>query len=75
MIQKIDVITIVIMYKEKASDMRVFRSELQRMIGDLQQGDVMIAGVDRIIRLPIDEVLGLFDSSKEKGQNCVHLIS
>lgn len=63
------------MYKEKASDMRVFRSELQRMIGDLQQGDVMIAGVDRIIRLPIDEALGLFDSSKEKGQNCVHLIS
>ncbi|WP_176713949.1 hypothetical protein [Gilliamella sp. wkB72] len=55
--------------------MRVFRSELQRMIGDLQQGDVMIAGVDRIIRLPIDEALGLFDSSKEKGQNCVHLIS
>lgn len=56
------------MYKEKASDVRAFRSELQRMIGDLQQGDVMIAGVDRNIRLPIDEVLGYLTQLKKKGK-------
>lgn len=56
------------MYKEKASDVRAFRSELQRMIGDLQQGDVMIAGVDRNIRLPIDEVLGYLAQLKKKGK-------
>ncbi|WP_267356791.1 hypothetical protein [Gilliamella sp. B2889] len=48
--------------------MRAFRSELQRMIGDLQQGDVMIAGVDRNIRLPIDEVLGYLTQLKKKGK-------
>ncbi|MCX8682368.1 hypothetical protein J3U09_01370 [Gilliamella sp. B2889] len=67
-LRKIEVITIVIMYKEKASDVRAFRSELQRMIGDLQQGDVMIAGVDRNIRLPIDEVLGYLTQLKKKGK-------
>lgn len=56
------------MYKEKASDVRAFRSELQRMIGDLQQGDVIIARVDRNIRLPIDEVLGYLTQLKKKGK-------
>lgn len=59
------------MYKEIASDVRAFRSELQRMIGDLQQGDVMIAGVDRNIRLPIDEVLGYLTQVNQIKMNLI----
>ena len=55
-------------YKEKASGARSDRPELQRMISDLQDGDVIIAEkMDRISRLPIDEALALINSIKEKG--------
>lgn len=55
-------------YKEKASGARADRPELQRMISDLQDGDVVIAEkMDRISRLPIDEALALINSIKEKG--------
>lgn len=55
-------------YKEKASGARADRPELQRMISDLQNGDVVIAEkMDRISRLPIDEALALINSIKEKG--------
>lgn len=55
-------------YKEKASGARADRPELQRMISDLQEGDVVIAEkIDRISRLPIDEALALVNSIKTKG--------
>lgn len=55
-------------YKEKASGARADRPELQRMINDLQDGDVVIAEkIDRISRLPIDEAMSLINSIKAKG--------
>lgn len=55
-------------YREKASGAITNRPELQRMISDLQDGDVIIAEkMDRISRLPIDEALELINSIKEKG--------
>lgn len=55
-------------YKEKASGARVDRPELQRMIGDLQLGDVVIAEkIDRISRLPLAEAEQLIDAIKAKG--------
>ncbi|MCX8680286.1 recombinase family protein [Gilliamella sp. B2865] len=55
-------------YREKASGAITNRPELQRMISDLQDGDVIIAEkIDRISRLPIDEALELINSIKIKG--------
>lgn len=55
-------------YKEKASGARADRPELQRMINDLQHGDVVIAErMDRISRLPLDEAMALVNSIKSKG--------
>lgn len=55
-------------YKEKASGARADRPELQRMISDLQDGDVIIAEkIDRVSRLPLDEALSLINSIKSKG--------
>lgn len=55
-------------YREKASGAIANRPELQRMISDLQDGDVIIAEkIDRISRLPLDEALVLINSIKEKG--------
>lgn len=55
-------------YKEKASGARADRPELQRMIYDLQPGEVVIAeDIDRISRLPLDSALALINSIKERG--------
>lgn len=55
-------------YKEKASGARADRPELQRMINDLQLGEVVIAEhIDRISRLPLDSALALVDSIRERG--------
>lgn len=55
-------------YKEKASGARADRPELQRMINDLQPGEVVIAEhIDRISRLPLDSALALINSIKERG--------
>lgn len=55
-------------YKEKASGARADRPELQRMINDLQPGEVVIAEhIDRISRLPLDSALALVDSIKKRG--------
>lgn len=55
-------------YKEKASGARADRPALQRMIEDLQSGDVVIAeNIDRISRLPLDEAINLVDKMKSKG--------
>ncbi|EKY8230890.1 recombinase family protein [Salmonella enterica] len=55
-------------YKEKASGARADRPELQRMIHDLQPGEVVIAEhIDRISRLPLDSALALINSIKERG--------
>ncbi|HCE5184933.1 recombinase family protein [Vibrio parahaemolyticus] len=55
-------------YREKASGARADRPELQRMIEDLQPGDVVIAEkIDRISRLPLPEAELLINSIKDKG--------
>jgi DNA invertase Pin-like site-specific DNA recombinase len=55
-------------YREKASGARADRPELQKMISDLQNGDVVIAEkIDRLTRLPLDEAANLIDSIKSKG--------
>lgn len=55
-------------YKEKASGARTDRPELERMINDLQPGEVVIAEhIDRISRLPLDSALALINSIKERG--------
>lgn len=55
-------------YKEKASGARADRPELQRMIDDLQPGEVVIAEhIDRISRLPLESALALVNSIKERG--------
>jgi DNA invertase Pin-like site-specific DNA recombinase len=55
-------------YREKASGARADRPELQKMISDLQEGDVVIAEkIDRLTRLPLDEAVNLIDSIKSKG--------
>lgn len=55
-------------YKEKASGARSDRPELQRMIEDLQPGEVVVAEhIDRISRLPLDSALALVDSIKKRG--------
>lgn len=55
-------------YKEKSSGARADRVELQRMIADLQPGDVVVAEkIDRISRLPLPEAEKLIASIREKG--------
>lgn len=55
-------------YKEKASGARLDRPELQRMITDLQTGEVVIAeSIDRLTRLPLDDAENLIATIKEKG--------
>ncbi len=55
-------------YREKASGARIDRPELQRMIGDLQPGEVVVAEkIDRISRLPLPEAELLIGSIRAKG--------
>lgn len=55
-------------YAEKASGTTAERPELQRMIRDLQPGEVVIAEkIDRISRLPLDDAQKLVDTIKAKG--------
>lgn len=55
-------------YREKASGASADRPELQRMIQDLQPGEVVIAErIDRISRLPLAEAERLIASIREKG--------
>lgn len=55
-------------YREKASGARADRPELQRMIGDLQAGEVVIAEkIDRISRLPLPEAEQLVATIKDRG--------
>lgn len=55
-------------YREKASGARADRPELQRMITDLQPGEVIFAErIDRISRLPLPEAERLVESIREKG--------
>ena len=55
-------------YREKASGARVDRPELQRMIADLQPGEVVVAEkIDRISRLPLPEAEQLVNSIRAKG--------
>ena len=50
-------------YREKASGANMNRSELQRMIADLQPDDVIIAErIDRLSRLPLPEAQALIDT-------------
>ncbi len=55
-------------YREKASGTTAERVELQRMIADLQPGEVVIAEkIDRISRLPLADAEKLVESIKAKG--------
>ncbi|MCX5463142.1 recombinase family protein [Alcaligenes parafaecalis] len=55
-------------YREKASGARADRTELQRMIADLQSGEVVVAEkIDRISRLPLIEAEHLVASIRGKG--------
>lgn len=55
-------------YREKASGARLDRPELQRMIADLQPGDVVVAEkIDRISRLPLADAERLVESIRAKG--------
>jgi DNA invertase Pin-like site-specific DNA recombinase len=55
-------------YREKASGTIAQRPELQRMIGDLQPGEVLIAEhIDRISRLPLADAEKLVAAIHDKG--------
>ena len=55
-------------YKEKASGVRTDRPVLNKLIADLQEGDVIIAEhIDRITRLPLAEAEKLVNRIREKG--------
>lgn len=55
-------------YKEKASGATISRPELQRMIHDLQQGEVVICEkIDRLSRCPFPEAEALVQAIKKKG--------
>ena len=55
-------------YAEHASGTTAQRPELQRMIADLQRGDVVIAEkIDRISRLPLADAEALVKSITDKG--------
>lgn len=55
-------------YREMASGARADRPELQRMIHDLQAGEVVVAErIDRISRLPLADAEALVASIEEQG--------
>jgi DNA invertase Pin-like site-specific DNA recombinase len=55
-------------YREQASGTTAERPQLQRMISDLQPGDVVIAEkIDRISRLPLEDARKLVESIRAKG--------
>ena len=55
-------------YREKASGANMARPELNRMIADLQPGDVIIAErIDRLSRLPLPEAEALIHTIQSKG--------
>lgn len=55
-------------YREKASGARADRPELQRMVADLQPGEVVIAEkIDRISRLPLPDAEQLIAAIRDKG--------
>ncbi|GBQ46798.1 recombinase family protein [Acidomonas methanolica] len=55
-------------YREKASGARADRPELQRMISDLQTGEVVIAEkMDRISRLPLADAEQLVKAIRDRG--------
>ncbi|TSD83050.1 helix-turn-helix domain-containing protein [Mycobacterium sp. KBS0706] len=55
-------------YREKASGARADRPELQRLIQDLQPGEVVVAEkIDRISRLPLADAELLVASIRNKG--------
>ena len=59
---------VVATYSEKASGTSEDRPELQRMLADLNEGDIVIAEhLDRITRLPLDKAEALMDTIKAKG--------
>ena len=59
-------------YREKASGARADRPELQRLIQDLQPGEVVVAEkIDRISRLPLADAERLVGSIKAKGARLV----
>lgn len=55
-------------YEEKASGATLERVELQRLLSDLQPGDVIIAEhIDRLTRLPMRQACALMDAIEAKG--------
>jgi DNA invertase Pin-like site-specific DNA recombinase len=55
-------------YREKGSGTTAERPELQRMIADLQSGEIVVAEkIDRISRLPLADAEKLVESIKAKG--------
>lgn len=55
-------------YRETASGVDTNRPELNRLIADLQPGDVIIAEkLDRITRLPLEEAERLINSIRTRG--------
>lgn len=55
-------------YSEKASGAKADRPELQRLLADLQPGDVLIAEkLDRLTRLPLAQADQLLAAIKAKG--------
>lgn len=55
-------------YREKASGARLDRPELQRMIADLQPGEVVVAEkIDRLSRLPLPQAEQLVNSIRARG--------
>lgn len=60
--------TVVATYSEKASGTSEQRPELQRMLADLNKGDIIIAEhLDRITRLPMDKAEALMAQIEAKG--------
>jgi len=59
---------VVATYSEKESGTSEKRPELQRMLADLNEGDIIIAEhLDRITRLPMDKAEALMAQIKAKG--------
>ncbi|WP_075793747.1 recombinase family protein [Massilia putida] len=59
---------VVATYSEKESGTTEKRPELQRMLADLNEGDIIIAEhLDRITRLPMDKAEALMGQIKAKG--------
>lgn len=59
-------------YEDKSSGTKADRAGLQRMIADLQPGDVVIAEkMDRISRAPLKEAEAIIQAIKDKGAKLV----